>query len=600
MLARAARRAACVPHRCRHRSICSRRLRPTRTWAPPANCASRVRSRRHARAIRCERNLRVVAGARRPKRGRTRARSGIRSSSRRSTRRSIRSRSDAMFTLKTAFLSMPARRASASRRFRSRIWPRRPHSTPRTSTLHLLDRGPRRCEQRCRHASPSALSPCACPKASTHIVRRGRAGRSAAPGRPMLGDPARFGVAISTGTSPFRLSTSIFGTTAELGRDFRAALESPLQWIFEKAPGYLSCSFSAADEYLRLPTAELEALAWSEVQTFVPALDATLIRSAVTRNPEATWLPRPAQPAPCSAPRSAPSRSPARGPQTGWPDTMESAVRSGTGRGKPLSRATLRRARRPSDRCGAPSIGCSKRTATEGWWSAELETNVTMTAEQVLLYRFLACRTTSSRGRDRAYPAPPTQRRLLGALLRRAGRRQHDDRSLRRAEGARRRSRARRDAPGARCDRAAGRRGHARVFTKIWLALFGVYPWSGVPSLPPELVYFPLWMPFNLYDFACWARGTVAPLTIVVSKKPVRELGVDVSEIIAPGSEEAMHRVRGSRLADGARESAKTLRAVAVAAVVATTRSGASRNGWSSAKKPTEAGAASSRRGSIR
>ena len=88
---------------------------------------------------------------------------------------------------------------------------------------------------------------------------------------------------------------------------------------------------------------------------------------------------------------------------------------------------------------------------------------------------------------------------------------------------------------------------NARVFTKIWLALFGVYPWSGVPSLPPELVYFPLWMPFNLYDFACWARGTVAPLTIVVSKRPVRELGVDVSEIIAPGSEKAMHRVTGSR-----------------------------------------------------
>ncbi len=55
-----------------------------------------------------------------------------------------------------------------------------------------------------------------------------------------------------------------------------------------------------------------------------------------------------------------------------------------------------------------------------------------------------------------------------------------------------------------------------------------------MPSLPPELVYFPLWMPFNLYDFACWARGTVAPLTIVVSKQPVRELGVDVREIVAP------------------------------------------------------------------
>jgi squalene-hopene/tetraprenyl-beta-curcumene cyclase len=87
---------------------------------------------------------------------------------------------------------------------------------------------------------------------------------------------------------------------------------------------------------------------------------------------------------------------------------------------------------------------------------------------------------------------------------------------------------------------------NARVFTKIWLALFGVYPWSGVPSLPPELVFFPLWMPFNLYDFACWARGTVAPLTIVVSKRPVRALGVDVGEIVAPGTEAALRQVPDS------------------------------------------------------
>ena len=53
-------------------------------------------------------------------------------------------------------------------------------------------------------------------------------------------------------------------------------------------------------------------------------------------------------------------------------------------------------------------------------------------------------------------------------------------------------------------------------------------------------------MPFNLYDFACWARGTVAPLTIVVSKRPVRPLGVDVGEVINPGTERAMHHVPGS------------------------------------------------------
>ena len=189
-----------------------------------------------------------------------------------------------------------------------------------------------------------------------------------------------------------------------------------------------------------------------------------------------------------------------------------------------------------------------KEQSTEGWWSGELETNVTMTAEHVLLFRFLGLphdefrtgaiahmlRHQRSDGSWALYydgpadlsttieayvalkvlgvdPSREEMRKALGVIVQQGG------------------------------------VANARVFTKIWLALFGVYPWSGVPSLPPEIVYFPLWMPFNLYDFACWARGTVAPLTIVVSKRPVRALGVDVSEIIAPGSEKAMHRVSGSR-----------------------------------------------------
>jgi squalene-hopene/tetraprenyl-beta-curcumene cyclase len=94
--------------------------------------------------------------------------------------------------------------------------------------------------------------------------------------------------------------------------------------------------------------------------------------------------------------------------------------------------------------------------------------------------------------------------------------------------------------------RTQGGASNARVFTKIWLALFGIYPWNGVPSLPPEMIWFPAWMPFNLYDFACWARGTVAPLTIVIARRPVRDLGVDVSEIILEESRTQLQRVPGS------------------------------------------------------
>ncbi len=183
----------------------------------------------------------------------------------------------------------------------------------------------------------------------------------------------------------------------------------------------------------------------------------------------------------------------------------------------------------------------------EGWWSGELETNVTMTAEHVLLFRFLGMplddirsgairqllhhqRTDGSWALYYDGPADLSTTiesyvalKVLGVDEQRT--------EMRKALVVIHR---------------AGGVASARVFTKIWLALFGKYPWSGVPSLPPELVYFPLWMPFNLYDFACWARGTVAPLTIVVSKKPIRDLGVDVAEIILPGTEGELTRVRGS------------------------------------------------------
>src|SRR2546430_15918674 len=77
---------------------------------------------------------------------------------------------------------------------------------------------------------------------------------------------------------------------------------------------------------------------------------------------------------------------------------------------------------------------------------------------------------------------------------------------------------------------------HARVFTKIWLALFGEYPWRGIPSMPPELGWLPSWAPLNLYDFACWARGAGAPLLIVLSRRPRRALGGDLPELGAPGT----------------------------------------------------------------
>jgi squalene-hopene/tetraprenyl-beta-curcumene cyclase len=64
----------------------------------------------------------------------------------------------------------------------------------------------------------------------------------------------------------------------------------------------------------------------------------------------------------------------------------------------------------------------------------------------------------------------------------------------------------------------------ARVFTRIWFALFGLWPWDEIPYLPVELVLARPWMPLSLYTFACWARQTVLPLAIVMHYRPVRPL----------------------------------------------------------------------------
>ena len=60
----------------------------------------------------------------------------------------------------------------------------------------------------------------------------------------------------------------------------------------------------------------------------------------------------------------------------------------------------------------------------------------------------------------------------------------------------------------------------ARVFTKIWLALFGQWNWKDVPTLPPEMALLPSWAPMNLYDFSSWARATMLPLSIVITHRP--------------------------------------------------------------------------------
>jgi squalene-associated FAD-dependent desaturase len=147
----------------------------------------------------------------------------------------------------------------------------------------------------------------------------------------ILDDVGRFGLPALDGFAPHSIvDVHLWHDRGRLGFDFAALLDSPVQWIFEKGSGYLCCSLSAADRHIGTPSADVVAVCWREVTGAIAALQgAQLRRSAITRNPEATYTARPGQRRP--GPGTAIENVAIAGSwtDTGWPDTMESAVRSG-------------------------------------------------------------------------------------------------------------------------------------------------------------------------------------------------------------------------------------------------------------------------------
>ena len=172
-----------------------------------------------------------------------------------------------------------------------------------------------------------------------------------------------------------------------------------------------------------------------------------------------------------------------------------------------------------------------------GWWQGELETNVTMDAEDMLLREFLGIRTPDQtersaawiRARQRAdgtwanfHGGPGDLSTTIEAYwaLRLAGDPPDADHMLAAASFI----------------REAGGLQRARVFTHVWMALFGLWPWERVPALPPEIVLLPSWMPLNVYDFACWARQTIVALSLVKARRPVHRLPFGLDELRGAGA----------------------------------------------------------------
>ena len=143
---------------------------------------------------------------------------------------------------------------------------------------------------------------------------------------------------------------------------FAAAVDSPVQWVFDKTatsgraesqPGaqYLAVSLSAADSYVDVPAAALR-------ERFLPALEELFPAAAqarvtdffVTRERRATFRQAPGSGAlRPGAVTSLPGLMVAGAwTDTGWPDTMEGAVRSGRTAAQELIHALAGQATHPA------------------------------------------------------------------------------------------------------------------------------------------------------------------------------------------------------------------------------------------------------------
>jgi squalene-hopene/tetraprenyl-beta-curcumene cyclase len=157
----------------------------------------------------------------------------------------------------------------------------------------------------------------------------------------------------------------------------------------------------------------------------------------------------------------------------------------------------------------------------EGFWHAPLEANVSMDAEYIFFNRFMGRQPERQEARvvehmlatqsdDGGWPlyngGPGHVSNTIEAYfaLKLAGHRAEEE-PLRRAREF---------------IMVRGGLAKAGVFTRGFLAYFGQFPWSGLPSMPVELVLLPPWFPINIYALSSWARGTVVPLTVLMAKRP--------------------------------------------------------------------------------
>ena len=178
----------------------------------------------------------------------------------------------------------------------------------------------------------------------------------------------------------------------------------------------------------------------------------------------------------------------------------------------------------------------------DGYWWAELESNVTITAEVVLLHKLWGTAKTRPLHKVEAYLRSQQREhggwelfygdggelstsveaymalRLLGVPA--------NDPALEKARSF---------------ILKKGGISKTRIFTKFHLGLIGCYDWRGLPSIPSWVMLLPDAFPVNIYELSSWARGSTVPLLIVFDRKPVyvTEPAITLDELYAEGRSNA-------------------------------------------------------------
>src|SRR2546423_3100205 len=78
------------------------------------------------------------------------------------------------------------------------------------------------------------------------------------------------------------------------------------------------------------------------------------------------------------------------------------------------------------------------------------------------------------------------------------------------------------------------------TFSKLYLALLGLFPWDYVPTIPCDFILIGKWFYVNINEMSSWSRSMLVPLAIINHFKPTRDLdhGITLDELYPEGVHE--------------------------------------------------------------